>query len=66
MRMTNKHTYKIERDGNGWGVTDAEGFVNPAPFVSKKDAEKFKRECLQDHADIASNNAYWAQSCFGE
>lgn len=59
--------FNIARDGLGWGVIDASDiFENQEPFKTRQEAVDFRTALMTAYYNERSNEAYWAQSCFGE
>ena len=66
---TKKSSYRVVRDGTGWGVTDEEALLNQEP-MTKAEAAKCAAKCnrdtrpsrnqpIRDH-DYTDNESGWA------
>lgn len=64
--MTQKPTWKVVRDGDGWGVLDRNDIFENQEPMTKARAEEFHRNLISADEAESANQRYWSQSCFGE
>ncbi len=63
----NIKSWKVVRDGDGWGVEDAAGILeNQEPLPTNRAAVNFAANLQRAADEWRGCQNYWSQSCFGE